>query len=90
MKVATMLLAFALWSAPVTAHEGGHDARGVVTSVVSQELTIKTKSDRVVVHAKKNVGPVSIRWRTRSSRARAGGESRSPPSASSNRKRAGA
>ena len=42
MKVASMLLAFALCSAPVAAHEGGHDARGVVTSVGSQELTIKT------------------------------------------------
>ncbi len=42
MKVASMLLAFALCSAPVAAHEGGHDARGVVTSVGPQELTIKT------------------------------------------------
>jgi len=42
MKLASMLFAFALCS-PVAAHEGGHDARGVVTSVGSQELTIKTK-----------------------------------------------
>jgi hypothetical protein len=42
MKIASMLLAFALCSAPVAAHEGGHDARGVVTLVGSQELTIKT------------------------------------------------
>ena len=42
MKVASMLLAFALCSTPVAAHEGGHDARGVVTSVGSQELSIKT------------------------------------------------
>jgi len=42
MKVASMLLALALCSAPVAAHEGGHDARGVVTSVGPQELTIKT------------------------------------------------
>jgi|SRR5712664_753629 len=86
MKVASMLLALALCSAPVAAHEGGHDARGVVTSVGPQELTIKTShgeetfvltpgtqfvkdgspataqdleaSDRVVVHAKKNAGPL--------------------------------
>jgi hypothetical protein len=44
MKVASILLAVALCSAPVAAHEGGHDARGVVTSVGSQELTIKTKN----------------------------------------------
>ncbi len=42
MKVASILLAFAICSAPVAAHEGGHDARGVVRSVDSQELTIKT------------------------------------------------
>jgi len=42
MKVASMLLALALCSAPVAAHEGGHDVRGVVTSVGPQELTIKT------------------------------------------------
>jgi hypothetical protein len=42
MKVASMLLAFALCSTPVAAHEGGHDARGVVTSVGSRELSIKT------------------------------------------------
>ncbi len=42
MKVASMLLALALCSAPVAAHEGGHDARGVVTSVGPRELTIKT------------------------------------------------
>jgi len=41
MKLASMSLAFALCSAPVAAraHEGGHDARGVVTSVSAQELT---------------------------------------------------
>src|SRR5712664_2978398 len=42
MKVASILLAFALCSTPVAAHEGGHDARGVVTSVGPQELSIKT------------------------------------------------
>jgi hypothetical protein len=40
-----MLLAFALGAAPLaaSAHEGGHDARGVVTSVSAEELTIRTK-----------------------------------------------
>ena len=42
MKIASMLLALALCSAPVAAHEGGHDVRGVVTSVGPQELTVKT------------------------------------------------
>jgi hypothetical protein len=42
MKVASILLAFALCSTPAAAHEGGHDARGVVTSVGPQELSIKT------------------------------------------------
>ena len=42
MKIASILLAFALGSAPVTAHEGGQHSRGVVTSVDPQQLTIKT------------------------------------------------
>jgi hypothetical protein len=42
MKVASMLLVSALCSTPVFAHEGGYDARGVVTSVAPQELIIKT------------------------------------------------
>jgi len=42
MKVASMLVALALCSAPVADHEGGHDVRGVVTSVGPQELTVKT------------------------------------------------
>ena len=42
MKIAPMLLAFALCSVPVAAHEGGHDARGIVTSVGSEALSIKT------------------------------------------------
>jgi hypothetical protein len=42
MKVTAILLAVALCSAPLGAHEGGHDARGVVTSIGPQELTVKT------------------------------------------------
>jgi hypothetical protein len=42
MKVASTLLALALCSAPVAAHQGGHDTRGVVTSVSARELIIKT------------------------------------------------
>ena len=43
MKIPSILLAFVFSSAPLAAHEGGYDARGVVTSVGPQELTIKTK-----------------------------------------------
>ena len=42
MKVRSILLAVALGSASVSAHEGGHDARGIVTAVSSHELTVKT------------------------------------------------
>jgi hypothetical protein len=42
MNVASILLVSALCAAPVFAHEGGYDARGVVTSVVPQELIIRT------------------------------------------------
>jgi hypothetical protein len=42
MKLTSILLAVALCSAPVAAHEGGHDARGIVTSIDPQELTVKT------------------------------------------------
>lgn len=42
MKTASILLGFALVGSAVAAHEGGHDARGIVTSVGAQELTIKT------------------------------------------------
>lgn len=42
MKIAPMLLVSALCSAPVFAHEGGYDARGVVTSIAPQELIVST------------------------------------------------
>ena len=42
MKTSSILIAFALCSVPAFAHEGGHDARGVVTSVDAHELTLKT------------------------------------------------
>src|SRR5438094_9476735 len=42
MKVASMLLVSLLCAAPVLAHKGGYDARGVVISVAPQELVIKT------------------------------------------------
>ncbi len=40
----SILLASALFTIPLAAraHEGGHDARGVVTAVAAQELTIQT------------------------------------------------
>ena len=45
MKLGSMLLAFVLCTFPfgAGAHEGGHDARGEVTSVGADELTIRTK-----------------------------------------------
>ncbi len=45
MKIASLLFALALWTASLAAfaHEGGHDARGVVTSVSADELTLKTQ-----------------------------------------------
>src|SRR5207248_9951456 len=40
---ASILLALcAAVASPLRAHEGGHDVRGTVTSVGSEELTIKT------------------------------------------------
>jgi hypothetical protein len=42
MKFTSILLAVALCSTPLAAHEGGHDARGVVISIGPQELTAKT------------------------------------------------
>jgi len=40
----SILLAFALCTLPLAAraHEGGHDVRGVIVSVGTDELTIKT------------------------------------------------
>ena len=42
MRVTSVLLASVVFSTAVAAHEGGHDARGIVTAVSSQELTVKT------------------------------------------------
>jgi Domain of unknown function (DUF5666) len=45
MKTRALLFAFALSTAPLAApaHEGGHDARGVITSAGAEELTLRTK-----------------------------------------------
>jgi hypothetical protein len=43
MRSAFILLALcAAGASPLRAHEGGHDVRGTVTSVGSEELTVKT------------------------------------------------
>ena len=43
MRSASMLLALCAAAAtPLSAHEGGHDVRGTVTSVGTEELTVKT------------------------------------------------
>ena len=41
----TRIIVSLLWvlAGPATAHEGGHDVRGVVSAVSADELTIKTK-----------------------------------------------
>ena len=38
----SVLLACALFSLAARGHEGGHDARGVVTSISASELTLQT------------------------------------------------
>jgi hypothetical protein len=45
MKVVSLLLAIALWtpSLAASAHEGGHDERGIITSVSADELTIRNQ-----------------------------------------------
>jgi len=43
MRSASILLALSAAAAtPLSAHEGGHDVRGTVTSVGTEELTVKT------------------------------------------------
>jgi hypothetical protein len=43
MRSASILLALcAAGASPLPAHEGGHDVRGTVTSVGSEELTVRT------------------------------------------------
>ena len=42
MKVASMSLLLLVFAAPLVAHEGGHDSRGVVVSIAEKELIVKT------------------------------------------------
>jgi hypothetical protein len=42
MKTRSILLASALFSTAVLAHEGGHDVRGIVTQISAHELTVMT------------------------------------------------
>src|SRR5882724_7160716 len=45
MKLVSLLLAIALWTSSLaaSAHEGGHDERGIITAVSADELTIRTE-----------------------------------------------
>jgi hypothetical protein len=51
MKGRVIISLLSVLALPAAAHEGGHDVRGVVTSVSAQELTVRTKtgSERFVV-----------------------------------------
>jgi len=42
MKMISILVAFCFYAAPLAAHEGGHDTRGVVVSASADELVVKT------------------------------------------------
>jgi hypothetical protein len=42
MKLLWTLLLISIFAAPLGAHEGGHDSRGVVVSIGEKELTVKT------------------------------------------------
>ena len=42
MKTRIIISLLSVFAGPVAAHEGGHDVRGVVSSVSAQELTVKT------------------------------------------------
>ena len=56
MRSLPVLVGFALCATalPAPAHEGGHDARGVVVSVTAGELTLKTKSGEEKFHLAKD------------------------------------
>ncbi|MCA1828974.1 MAG: DUF5666 domain-containing protein [Myxococcales bacterium] len=51
MKARTIISLLSALALPAAAHEGGHDVRGIVTSVSGQELTVNTKkgAERFVV-----------------------------------------
>ena len=42
MKMISILVAFCFYAAPLAAHEGGHDTRGVVVCASADELVVKT------------------------------------------------
>jgi hypothetical protein len=51
MKARILISLLSALALPTAAHEGGHDVRGVVTSISATELTVKTSkgSERFVV-----------------------------------------
>jgi hypothetical protein len=42
MKLLSRVLPMVIFAAPLAAHQGGHDSRGIVVSIAEKELTVKT------------------------------------------------